>query len=363
MSERLFQSVIHQMSDSIGKTMGVIDENGLIIACSDPSQIGDTKKSVIEMLKYTNEAIVLNGYTYRYMDLSNHPNYIVFVEGTDKSDESLAVVLSVALNNLKNYNDDRFDKTSFIKNVLLDNVLPGDIYIKSRELKFAQDVLRVVCLIRIISNPETISPYDVIANMFPNNNTDYVISISEKEIILVRELPKGTDFSEVEKVAALIADTLASETLAKVSIGIGSPVENIKELSRSHREAQAAIEVGRIFDTDKSIISYEKLGIGRLIYQLPTTLCEMFINEIFYDPTSIEVLDRDILNTVQCFFDNSLNVSETSRKMFVHRNTLVYRLDKIKKLTGLDLRQFDDAITFKVALMVKSYLNSKPNKY
>lgn len=361
MSERLFQSVIHQMSDGVGKVMGVIDENGLIIACSNPSQIGDTKKSVVEMLKYTSDAISFNGFTYRYMDLSNHPNYIVFVEGTEKSTEDLATILAISLNNLKNYHDDKFDKTSFIKNVLLDNVLPGDIYIKSRELKFSQDVLRVVCLIRVVSNPETISPYDIIQNLFPNNNTDYVISINEREIILVRELPKGTDYSEVEKVAALIADTLASESLAKVSIGIGSAVESLNELSRSHREAQAAIEVGGIFDTDKSIISYEKLGIGRLIYQLPTTLCEMFINEIFAD-ASIDSLDRDILNTVQCFFENSLNVSETARKMFVHRNTLVYRLDKIKKVTGLDLRLFDDAITFKVALMVKSYLSSKPSK-
>ena len=362
MSERLFQSVIHQMSAGVKKTMGVIDESGTIIACSEPYQIGDTKKSVLEMLKYTNDAIAYNGFTYRYVDITSHPNYIVFVEGTDESVANLTVVLAIALNNIKNYHEDKFDKTTFIRNVLLDNVMPGDIYVKSRELKFAQNVLRVVYLIRVVTNPQTISPYDVILNMFPNNNTDYVITINEKEIILVRELPNDADASEIEKVASLIADTLASESLTRVSIGIGSPVEKLQELSRSHREAQAAIEVGRIFDTDKSIVSYEKLGIGRLIYQLPTTLCEMFINEIFADE-SLDQLDRDILNTVQCFFENNLNVSETSRKMFLHRNTLVYRLDKIKKITGLDLREFDDAITFKVALMVKSYLNSNPNKY
>ena len=139
-------------------------------------------------------------------------------------------------------------------------------------------------------------------------------------------------------------------------------MDNIKDIARSYREAQAALEVGRVFDTDKNIVSYENLGIGRLIYQLPTTLCEMFLNEVF-KKGSIEALDRETLSTIQCFFENNLNVSETSRKMFVHRNTLVYRLDKIKKLTGLDLREFDNAITFKVALMVKSYLVSKNNRY
>ena len=139
-------------------------------------------------------------------------------------------------------------------------------------------------------------------------------------------------------------------------------LENIKDLARAYKEAQVAIEVGKVFDTEKNIISYENLGIGRLIYQLPTTLCEMFLQEVF-KKGSIESLDRETLMTVLCFFENNLNVSETSRKLFVHRNTLVYRLEKIRKITGLDLREFEHAITFKVALMVRKYLTSKPVKF
>ena len=166
----------------------------------------------------------------------------------------------------------------------------------------------------------------------------------------------------MEKLARSIVDTLSSEFYAHACVGIGTVVTGVKDLARSFKEAQVAIEVGKVFDTDKSIISYDNLGIARLIYQLPTTLCEMFLREVF-KKGSIESLDQETMFTIQRFFENDLNVSETSRKLFVHRNTLVYRLEKIKKVTGLDLRKFDHAIIFKVALMVKKYLTSNPVKY
>ena len=168
---------------------------------------------------------------------------------------------------------------------------------------------------------------------------------------------------EIEKIATNIADTLSTEFYTKVAIGISTVVDNIKDLAKAYQEAQVALEVGKVFETEKNIISYENLGIGRLIYQLPTTLCEMFLQEVFKKGNNLESLDRETLMTIQCFFENNLNVSETSRKLFVHRNTLVYRLEKIRKLTGLDLREFEHAITFKVALMVRKYLNSKPVKF
>lgn len=205
-------------------------------------------------------------------------------------------------------------------------------------------------------------PYDMVQNMFPDKNKDYVISVGEQEIVLVKETKQNYDMKEIEKTAKQIADTISSEFYTKVAIGIGTAVDNIKDLARSFKEAQVALEVGKVFDTEKNIISYENLGIGRLIYQLPTTLCEMFLQEVF-KKGSLESLDRETLMTIQCFFENNLNVSETSRKLFVHRNTLVYRLEKIRKLTGLDLREFEHAITFKVALMVKKYLTSKPVKF
>lgn len=349
------------MKDAVDRVIGVIDENGVIISCSDLSRIGETRQGIRDELSYTTDAITSGGFTYKLIGSSPKADYIVFVEGEDKSAEKYAALLSISLSNIKNLYDEKYDKGSFIKNIILDNILPSDIYIKSKELHFNNDVVRVVLLIKFFGKNDII-PFDIVQNMFPDKNKDYVISVAENDIVLVKEMKPGFDSKEIERIAKSIADTINTEFYTKVSIGIGTSVDNIKDLARSYKEAQVALEVGKVFDTEKNIISYENLGIGRLIYQLPTTLCEMFLQEVF-KRGSLESLDRETLQTIQCFFENNLNVSETSRKLFVHRNTLVYRLEKIRKLTGLDLREFEHAITFKVALMVKKYLSSKPVKF
>ena len=361
MSNRLFQGIIHQMRDAVDRVIGVIDDNGVIIACSELVKIGEMRQGVRDELSYASDSVTSGGYTYKPIGSSSKWEYVVFVEGEDKYAEKTATILSVSLSNIKNLYDEKYDKNSFIKNIILDNILPSDIYVKSKELRFNAEESRVVFLIKFHSKSDVLS-YDMVQNIFPDKSKDYVIATGEQDIVLVKEVKPGTDIKEIEKIARQIADTINSEFYAKVSIGIGTVVDNIKDLARSYKEAQVAFEVGKVFDTEKNIVSYENLGIGRLIYQLPTTLCEMFLQEVFKNG-SRDSLDRETLMTIQCFFENNLNVSETSRKLFVHRNTLVYRLEKIRKLTGLDLREFDHAITFKVALMVKRYLTSKPTKY
>ena len=361
MSNRLFQGVIHQMKDAIDRVIGVLDENGVIIACSELSKIGHVKQGVREELAYSSEKVTAGGYTYAPIYGGAKAEYIVFVEGEDPIAEKMCKLLAVSLGNIKNLYDEKYDKGSFIKNIILDNILPSDIYIKSKELHFNTEEVRIVFLIKFFTKTDMM-PFEMLQNMFPDKSKDYVISVGEHDIVLVKEIKPGTDSKEIERIATNIADTLSTEFYAKVAIGVSTAVDNIKDLARAYKEAQVAIEVGKVFETEKNIISYENLGIGRLIYQLPTTLCEMFLQEVF-KKGSLDSLDRETLMTIQCFFENNLNVSETSRKLFVHRNTLVYRLEKIRKLTGLDLREFEHAITFKVALMVKKYLNSKPSKY
>ena len=361
MSNRLFQGIIHQMKDAVDRVIGVIDENGIIISCSDLAKIGGTRQGVRDELSYTSETVMTGGYTYHPIGSGSKAEYIVFVEGEDKQAERLASILSISLGSIKSLYDDKYDKASFIKNVILDNILPSDIYLKSKELHFSSDVMRIVMLIKFVGKNEIV-PYQMVQNMFPDKNKDYVISVGENDIVLVKEIKPTFDMKSIEKIAKQISDTFGTEFYTKVSIGIGTAVDSIKDLARSYKEAQVAIEVGKVFDTEKNIVSYENLGIGRLIYQLPTTLCEMFLQEVF-KKGSLESLDRETLMTIQCFFENNLNVSETSRKLFVHRNTLVYRLEKVRKLTGLDLREFEHAITFKVALMVRKYLTSKPVKF
>jgi carbohydrate diacid regulator len=361
MPNRLFQGVVNQMREATDRVIGVIDESGSIISCSELGLIGETKKGVIAAGVFNGPQICVDSCTFKAFGDSIHPEYAVFVEGTDEISRNYAGIIAVALDAIKKSNDEKFDRSNFVKNVILDNILPGDIYIKSRELHFNNDASRVVFLIRV-TNSTDISVFDVIQNFFPDKSKDYIININETDIALVKEVRPNVESKDLEKLAQSICDTLATEFFCNAIVGIGVCVTGIKELARSFKEAQVALEVGKVFDTERSIISYENLGIARLIYQLPTTLCEMFLKEVF-KKGSIDSLDQETLFTIQKFFENNLNVSETSRKLFVHRNTLVYRLEKIKKLTGLDLREFDDAIVFKVALMVNKYLNSTPIKY
>jgi len=361
MSNRLFQGVVHQMREAIDRTVGVIDETSVIIACSELGHVGEVNENITSDIMATSDIAVVEGYTYKPFGSRPRPEYAVFVEGTDEAAKKYVSLLSVSLSSIKQYYDEKYDRGNFIKNVILDNILPGDIYLKARELRFNSDVSRVCMLVRITSKTD-VSAYDIIQNLFPDKNKDFVININESDITLVKEIRAGIESKDLEKLASSIVDTLSSEFYTHAIVGIGTTVVGIKNLARSFKEAQVALEVGKVFDTEKPIISYDNLGIARLIYQLPTTLCEMFLREVF-KKGSIESLDQETLFTIQRFFENNLNVSETSRKLFVHRNTLVYRLEKIKKLTGLDLRDFEDAIVFKVALMVKKYLTANPIKY
>lgn len=361
MSNRLFQGVLQQMHDIINCEIGVIDCDALVIACSDSSRIGYTNEFISLDLNETYDYFIRDGYTYMPFGPKPKNEYYAFVEGTDETAYKYVSLLSVALSNLQQFYDEKYDRNNFVKNVVLDNILPGDIQLKACELHFNSSVTRVVFLIRIVASND-VSAFDVIQNLFPDKSKDFVFTISETDIVLIKEVRPNIESGDLEKLAFSIADTLLSEFYTRVNIGVGTVVDNVRNLAVSFREAQIALEVGKVFDTDKSIISYENLGIARLIYHLPTNLCETFLKEVF-KKGSIESLDQETLFTIQKFFENNLNVSETSRKLFVHRNTLVYRLEKIKKLTGLDLREFDHAIIFKIALMVKKYLSSNPVKF
>ena len=360
MANRLFQSVIHQMKDVIDRTIGVIDDKGTVIACSELGKIGEVL-TIDFMGISASEPFIFGGSTYKAIGSAQLGEYFTFTSGVDPIAEKYCGVLSIAFSNIKYYYDEKYDRGNFIKNVILDNILPGDIYLKSRELHFNTDVSRTVLLIRA-TEPSDIVVYDVVQNLFPDKSKDFVISVNENDIALVKETSRDIDEHDIEKLALSIADTLQGEFYTKVIVGIGSSIDSIKDLARSFKEAQASLEVGKVFDTDKTIVSYSNLGIARLIYQLPTTLCETFLREVF-KRGSIQSLDHETLFTIQKFFENNLNVSETSRKLFVHRNTLVYRLEKIKRITGLDLREFDHAIVFKIALMVNKYLQANSVKY
>ncbi|MCL2071708.1 MAG: helix-turn-helix domain-containing protein [Oscillospiraceae bacterium] len=368
MSGKIFQNAIKQMRDvAPEQEMGVVDQNGAIIACSDPDKTGIRSDFyAVDLNDCESDGVfVREGFTYKPFGGFPSPDYAVFIQGDGAVAHAQVMMMSAMLNLLKQQNDEKHDRNNFIKNIVLGNVMSADIGIKTRELHFNSEVERVVFLINVVTSAD-VSAFEVIQNLFPDKSKDFLFNITENELVLVKELRNHTDaktdVKNLEKLAHSISSTLSTETFATTNIGIGSPVTGIKDLSRSFKEAQIAIDVGKVFETEKKIVCYTDLGIARLIYHLPITLCHTFLKEVF-KKGSIESLDTETHGTIQRFFENNLNVSETSRKLFVHRNTLVYRLDKIKKLTGLDLREFEDAIVFKIALMVKKFLlNNDPKK-
>ena len=359
MSSRVFQSVVLQLKESTSRTIGVIDANGAVVACSELSRIGETLPNSVEAISAEHGGLVVqNGYTFKTLNgLGSQFDYAVFTSGEDDLAGTICSMSAVALNGAKTYFEEKHDKAAFVKSILSDNILLGDIYLRAKELHFVSEVPRAVFLIRQEDSVD-VSVIDVVQGLYPDRQIDYVISISETDVALVKQVTETTNAKDLYKMAKGIEEAVSTELKIKVVIGIGTVVSHVRDLARSYQEAQMAIEVGKVFETERSVINYENLGIGRLIYQLPTTLCEMFLQEVF-KKNPIDSLDQETLFTINKFFENNLNVSETARKLFVHRNTLVYRLEKIKKLTGLDLREFDDAITFKVALMVKKYLTSR----
>jgi carbohydrate diacid regulator len=351
---KVFQAAIAEMKEATTRILGVIDESGVIVACSDPSLIG----SKLDAAPSSETAGLSRsgGYTFKPLRCAfTSFEYAAFVEGAEECSGNMCVLVTAGLNSTKDYYDEKNDRATFIKHIILDNILPGDIYVKSRELGLENSDPRAVFLLRQTGEADN-AIVDVLKGLFPDRRRDFVISLGEKETVLVKEVEEGVDPSDIRNLAVAMQSTFRTELMVDTIIGIGTVCRQAKDLAAAYREAQVAIEVGKVFDMAENIVAYENLGLGRLIYQLPATMCEMFLAEIF-KKNGIDSLDKETLDTILAFFENSLNISETSRKLFVHRNTLVYRLEKIKKLTGLDLREFDQAVVFKVALMVHKYLN------
>ena len=254
---------------------------------------------------------------------------------------------------------ERFDRNNFFQNLLLDNLLLVDIYNRAKKLHIEASAPRAVFLVETKLEKDGIVT-ELLKGMFSNQSGDYITSVDESSVVLIKAVEPGATYEELTNIADIIVAMINAEAMLNVKVSFGTVVHELKDVSKSYKEAQLALDVGKIFYAEKNVVAYSTLGIGRLIYQLPTNLCRIFIDEIFGDNLPLD-FDDETLTTINKFFENNLNVSETSRQLFVHRNTLVYRIEKIQKTTGLDLRNFDDALTFKIALMVVNYMKYLDN--
>lgn len=280
--------------------------------------------------------------------------YIVIAKGPQDSTYMVGKIAVSELQSLIVAYKERYDRNNFFQNLILDNMLLVDIYNRAKKLRIDVNVPRSVFLIEI-KNDKDNSGLEILKGLFTPQNGDYITAVDEKSVVLIKSLEEMDDYEGLEQTAKMIVDVMNTEAMMNVKVSYGNIVGELKEVSKSYKEAKMAMDVGRIFYAENDINAYKTLGIGRLIYQLPINLCQLFIEEIFGAELP-EELDEENLATVQKFFDNNLNVSETSRQLFVHRNTLVYRIEKIQKATGLDVRTFDDALTFKIAMMVVNYM-------
>lgn len=353
-SNQILQNTIEGLKGITRIDFCVMDTDGKSLASTFTEQ-ENYEDEIVSFVESPADSQVVQGYQFFKIFDEHQLEYILLVNGGSDDVYMVGKIAAFQIQNLLIAYKERFDKDNFIKNLLLDNLLLVDIYNRAKKLHIDTEVRRVIFIIETKHEKDS-TALDNVRNLLGNRAKDFVTAVDEKNIIVVKELEPNDGHVELEKIAQNLYNLLTEEGEEGVLIAYGTIVNDIKEVSKSYKEAKLALDVGKIFFSERNVIAYSALGIGRLIYQLPIPLCKMFMREIF-EGKSPDDFDEETLTTINKFFENNLNVSETSRQLYIHRNTLVYRLDKLQKSTGLDLRVFEDAITFKIALMVVKYMN------
>lgn len=352
-SNQILQNTIEGLKSITRVDLCVVDTEGKVLA-GNGVEIDEYEASVRTFVDSPADSQVVQGCQFFKIFDEYQLEYILLAYGAGEDAYMIGKLAVFQIQSLLVAYKERFDKDNFIKNLLLDNLLLVDIYNRAKKLHIESEARRVVFIVEMAREKDA-NLLEHLRNSIGKKNRDFITAVDEKNIIIVKELEDTEGYPELEQTASEILELLKPEEEEEIHIAYGTIISDIKEVSKSYKEAKLALDVGKIFFYEKDIVAYSTLGIGRLIYQLPIPLCKMFISEIF-EGKSPDDFDDETLTTINKFFENSLNVSETSRQLYIHRNTLVYRLDKIQRSTGLDLRVFEDAITFKIALMVVKYM-------
>lgn len=353
-SNQVIQSTLDEMSTITRVDFAVFDLDGNEVACTAQDICPDTQAALQFAESAADSQIVRDSHFFKVFD-DKKMEYVLISRGNADTAYMLGRVAVCQIQNLIVAYRERLDKNNYIQNLLLDNMLSIDVYNRAKKLHIETEARRIVFLIETKYEKDN-TAMEIVKNLYGSRPKDFITAVDEKSIILVQELSEEEDYQDVQQTAMVLRDMLNSEAMSSVKIAYGTIVNEIMQVSRSYKEAKMALNVGKIFYMEKTIAAYNKLGIGRLIYQLPVPLCEMFMKEVFPAGVTPDTFDDETLTTINKFFENNLNVSETARQLFIHRNTLVYRLEKLQKSTGLDIRVFDDALTFKIAMMVVNYM-------
>ncbi len=349
----IIQSSIDSLK-SITKIDFSVYDTEMINVASTFTVDDETKKYIATFLDSPADSQVVSGSHLLKIYDESELQYILLAKGNSDDVYMVAKIAVSQLQALIVAYKERFDRNNFFQNLILDNLLLVDIYNRARKLHIDVNATRVVFLIESDIKHDD-SSMEILKGMFNHQYGDYVTAVDERNIILVKQVDIKDTYEDFIEIGKSIVDLMNTEAMLKVRVSFGTPVNEIKDVSKSYKEAKLALDVGKIFYVDQSVISYNKLGIGRLIYQLPENLCRLFLEEIFVDGNEIDI-DEENLKIINKFFENTMNVTQTAEQLYIHRNTLVYRLEKLEKSTGLNIRNFDDALTFKIAMMVSNYI-------
>lgn len=353
LSNQVIQTSIEELKAITKIDLEVYDLNGTTVAFT---QEEESLQPEIVKAFVDSEADSQRVGDFQLFKIQNEGEVAYVLAATGEEDKA-SMVARIAVSQLQaliTAYQEKQDKNNFFQNLILDNLLLVDIHNRAKRLRIDTEARRLVYVIETKTDGDS-GVIELLRGLFSPQSGDYVTSVDERSVVLIKTLKAKEGEEEIHYTAQVILDMLSSELMLTARVAYGNVVWSLRELSKSYKEAKLALDVGKIFSSEKKISAYSKLGIGRLIYQLPISLCRMFMEEIFGENLP-EQLDEETLVTIYKFFENSLNVSETARQLFVHRNTLVYRIEKLQKATGLDIRNFDDALTFKIALMVVSYM-------
>ena len=353
-SSQTIKTSIEELGAITKVDLCVMDLGGNVVASTSEKEFLDISIITSFANSPVDSQVIGDVHLFKVQD-DGDPAYVLLAKGDSEHAYMVGKIGVSQLQGLIVAYKEKFDRNNFFQNLLLDNMLLIDVYNRARKLKIDADVPRVIILVETGSSGDN-TAQELMGGMYGSHSGDFVTAVDENSVILIKSLQKSRSYDEVYNVANTIVDMMNTEAMLNVRVAYGTIVDDIKDLSKSYKEAKMALEVGRIFYAEKKVNAYNTLGIGRLIYQLPESLCRLFIDEIFGGKEIPSNLDEETLNTINKFFENNLNVSETSRQLFVHRNTLVYRIEKLEKSCGLDVRKFDDALTFKIAMMVISYM-------
>ncbi|MCR5430153.1 MAG: helix-turn-helix domain-containing protein [Eubacterium sp.] len=324
----------------------VYDLKGKIVANTSEAddKISDAVFNFIESKKDKDEKSSLCFYKLA-------TNQVLVAKGKDA--KMIGEMTAFQIENLDNHTDSSSDENEFLKKLISNDILPTDL--KNQTKQLGVDVKGNKCVFIIESEHEK---NGIVIEALKNalvEESDLISDVDDKNIVLVKELVDAKDIEEAASIAYAIVDMLNTEIMQNARVSYSSIITNIKDTANGYNEARIALDVGTIFKTEEQVISYNEIGIEKLIYQMPLSMCKDFIDEVF-DGEVPEEFDKETAVTAQEMFENNLNISEAARQLFIHRNTLVYRLDKIYKNTGFDLREFEDAMMFRMVMMVKKYI-------